>query len=93
VLDIDEDEVIEILYNGPQASHIAVRIFDLQGRSVTTLYDGWCLGPQRATWDGKDDRGEDLPPGVYICQVQARARTGEATGDAAVPIVIGMKLQ
>lgn len=93
VLDIDEDEVIEISYNGPQASHIAVRIFDLQGRSVTTLYDGWCLGPQRATWDGKDDRGKDLPPGVYICQVQARARTGEAAGDAAVPIVIGMKLQ
>jgi hypothetical protein len=93
VLDIDEDDCIEISYNGPQASHIAVRIFDLQGRSVTTLYDGWCLGPQRATWDGKDDRGKDVPPGVYICQVQARARTGEAAGDAAVPIVIGMKLQ
>ncbi len=93
VLDIDEDEVIEISYNGPQASHIAVRIFDLKGRSVATLYDGWCLGPQRTTWDGKDDRGKDLPPGVYICQVQARARTGEAAGDAAVPIVIGTKLQ
>ncbi len=93
VLDIDEDEVIEISYNGPQASHIAVRVFDLQGRSVATLYDGWCLGPQRATWDGKDDRGKDLPPGVYVCQVQARARTGEAAGNAAVPIVIGMKLQ
>ncbi len=93
VLDIDEDDCVEISYNGPQASRISVRIFDLQGRSVKTLYDGWCLGPQMATWDGKNDRGKDVPPGVYVCQVQARARTGEAAGNAAVPIVVGMKLQ
>jgi len=93
VLDVDDDESIDIRYNGPKASHIVVRIFDLQGRSVATLYDGWCLGPQRATWDGRDDAGRKVPPGVYICHVQARPRVGGELVEDAAPIVVGMKLE
>ncbi len=93
VLDIDNDDAIDIRYNGPKASHIAVRIFDLQGRIVATVYDGWCLGPQRTTWDGRDDKGRKVPPGVYICHVQARPRAGGELVDESAPIVVGMKLE
>ncbi len=93
VLDVDGDDSIDIRYNGPKASHIVVRIFDLQGRSVATLYDGWCLGPQRATWDGRDDAGRKVPPGVYVCHVQARPRAGGELVEDAAPIVVGMKLE
>ncbi|MCD4690728.1 lamin tail domain-containing protein [bacterium] len=93
VLNVDEDDTIDIRYNGPKASHIAVRVFDLQGRSVATLYDGWCLGPQRTTWDGRDDEGRKVAPGVYVCHVQARPRAGGEVVEDAAPIVVGMKLR
>ena len=93
VLDVDNGDSIDIRYNGPKASHIAVRIFDLQGRSVATLYNGWCLGPQRATWDGRDEAGRKVPPGVYVCHVQARPRVGGEVVEDAAPIVVGMRLE
>ena len=92
VLNIAADEVIEISFNATRASHIAVRIFDLKGRAITTLYDGPCLGPLRSAWDGRDENGRKVPPGVYVCHVQARERSGSKVTDAAVPIVVGTKL-
>jgi hypothetical protein len=93
VLDLSEENAIEISYNAPSVSHVAIRIFDLKGRPIATLYDGLCLGPSRASWDGRDDGGKKVPPGVYICHVQARERSGAQVSDAAVPIVVGMKLE
>lgn len=93
VLDIDEDESIGISYNAPRGANVAVRVFDLKGRSIATLYDGFCLGPQRASWDGRDDNGAKVPPGVYICHIQAKERQSGDVTDAAVPIVVGMKLE
>ena len=92
VLDMSSDEAIEITYNAPKASHVTVRIFDLKGREVATVYDGICLGPQRATWDARDNKGKKVPMGAYLCHVLARDR-GEGNGsNAAVPIVVGTRL-
>lgn len=92
VLDIDTEEVVEIAFNGPRGSQTAVRIFDLKGREIATVYSGFCLGPQRATWDGRTDDGSRAPAGVYICHVYAKDQVdGEITSSAA-PIVLGMKL-
>jgi hypothetical protein len=92
VLDIGSGEEIEISYNATKASNVVVRIFDLQGREVKTLFDGMCLGPQRQLWDGKNDEGEKMPAGVYVCSIQVRERDTGGSSDAAVPIVIGRKL-
>ena len=92
ILDITADESIEVWWNAARTSHVAVRVFDLKGRPITTIYDGFCLGATRGSWDGRDDSGRKVPPGVYICSIQARARDGEEITDAAVPIVVGMKL-
>ncbi len=92
ILNIDADQSISIAYNAPKASYVMMRIFDLQGRSVKTLYDGLSLGAQRVTWDGTDDEGDKVPVGVYICHVQSRSHTGGDAGDAAVPIVVGREL-
>ncbi|MCK5597509.1 MAG: hypothetical protein KAJ04_08690, partial [Candidatus Eisenbacteria sp.] len=92
VLDMSSDEAIEITYNAPKASHVTVRIFDLKGREVATVYDGICLGPQRATWNARDNEGKRVPMGAYLCHVLARDR-GEGNGsNAAVPIVVGTRL-
>jgi len=92
VLDLDSDEAIEINYNAPRASHVTVRIFDLKGREVVTLFTGTCLGPQRVMWDAKDNEGNRVPMGAYLCHVQARDRGLGDESDAAIPIVVGRKL-
>lgn len=44
-----------------------VTVHDIAGRRVATLHDGLLPpGTRRATWDGKDTRGERVPPGVYV---------------------------
>jgi flagellar hook assembly protein FlgD len=92
VLDLSSDEAIEINYNAPAASHVTVRIFDLKGREVATVYDGICLGPQRTTWDARDNAGKRVPIGAYLCHVLARDRGPGEGSNAAVPIVVGIKL-
>ena len=92
VLDLSSDEAIEINYNAPAASHVTVRIFDLKGREVATVYDGICLGPQRTTWDARDNAGKRVPIGAYLCHVMARDRGPGEGSNAAVPIVVGIKL-
>ncbi len=92
VLDLGSDEAIEIRYNAPKASHVTVRIFDLKGREVATVYDGICLGPQRTTWDARDSAGNRVPMGAYLCHVMARNRGSGNGSNAAIPIVVGTKL-
>ncbi len=92
VLDQGGGEAIEISYNAPEASQVTVRIYDLKGREIATLYSGICLGPQRTVWDGRDENGSGVPAGIYICHVQSRERNRAGGGDAAVPIVVGRKL-
>ncbi len=92
VLDIDAGETVEITYNAPKASHVTVRVYDLKGRGIATLFDGTSLGPSRSTWDGRDDEGRKVPPGVYICHVLASARAGGDGTTEAIPIVVGRSL-
>jgi len=92
VLDVGSDEAIEITYSAPKASHVTVRIFDLKGREVATVYDGICLGLQRTTWDARDNAGKRVPMGAYLCHVMARDRDRGNGSNAAAPIVIGRKL-
>ncbi len=92
VLDADAGQAVEITVNAPRASTIEVRVFDLKGRPVTTLASALCVGQTRLSWDGRDDRGKIVPPGAYICQIQAKERSGGEVTQAAVPVVVGMKL-
>jgi hypothetical protein len=92
VLDIASDEALDIDFFSSGCDHVAVRVFDLKGRPIATIYDGRCLGSTRRSWDGRDDAGNKVPVGVYICHIQARGRDGGEITDSAVPIVVGKKL-
>jgi hypothetical protein len=93
VLDIEAGESIDIEFFSSGCDHVAVRIFDLKGRSIATIYDGRCLGTVRRGWDGRDDEGRKVPVGVYICHLKADGRDGKAISETAVPIVVGRKLE
>jgi len=92
VLDADAGEMVEIAWNAPRATTIEVRVFDLKGRSVRTLASGLSLSASRLAWDGRGDDGKLVPPGAYICHIKASERNGGDGSEAAVPIVVGMKL-
>jgi hypothetical protein len=47
-------------------------VFDLRGARVRTLVDGRVgAGPHGATWDGLDDAGRPVSPGMYLVRLEA----------------------
>ena len=52
-----------------RAAAARVLVFDAGGRRVRTLADGVREGS--VNWDGTDDRGIRLPPGVYVVLLEA----------------------
>ncbi len=50
-----------------------VSIFDLSGRQVRVV----AAGTDGYRWDGRDEGGQILPPGAYVCQIKLAADIGD----------------
>lgn len=100
-----QDGVAEITYgvDGKAASTI-ISIVDGAGRTVRTINGETDIGRHELTWDGRDNRGNELPDGAYSFTVTAvdeneqtidtvTASIGRVTGveivDNAVTLNIG----
>ena len=47
-------------------------IYDALGREVRTLMEGsQCQGRYEVTWDGRDEGGLRVAPGIYFCRLEA----------------------
>jgi flagellar basal-body rod modification protein FlgD len=63
----------------PAAGSIDLRVFDNSGRVVRTLAGGSAVTTQaRITWDGRNDDGQAVAPGVYFYRVTST--TAQAWG-------------
>ncbi|MCP4580692.1 MAG: DUF362 domain-containing protein [candidate division Zixibacteria bacterium] len=56
----------------PNSTETSLRIFNIQGQSVRVLVEkttpaGW----HNITWNGRDDSGNMVASGVYLCRMQA----------------------
>jgi hypothetical protein len=61
-----------ISFNIPEPTHASVRIYNIAGRSVNTLLDGYVdAGRHSLKWDGRDELGREVPSGVYIYRLSA----------------------
>ena len=61
---------------GPGDAQVA--IYDMSGRRVRTLADGALAAGEHAwLWDGRDDRGHLVPPGVYLARVSGPGVTAQ----------------
>ena len=58
----------------PDPIPVSLNVYDLQGRRRARVAVGLQgAGPQRAIWDGRDERGALLPPGLYLLDVELEA--------------------
>jgi hypothetical protein len=61
----------------PQASRVSVRVYDVSGREVRTVFEGELgAGFGSVRWDGRNDAGATIATGVYICRIEAFAIDG-----------------
>jgi len=57
---------------GPAGIEVAVRLYDVSGRLVATLYEGSLPeGGARIVWDGEDSTGHRAASGVYFARAEA----------------------
>jgi hypothetical protein len=58
-----------------EPSRVRIEIGDLAGRRARMLVDGWReAGEHLAHWDGSDDAGRALAPGVYFVRMSVAGR-------------------
>ncbi len=61
-----------ILFDVPEGGEpLRLQIFDASGRLVRTLRDEFAsAGRNSAFWDGTDERGRPVVPGLYLCRLE-----------------------
>lgn len=64
--------VTQIRFGVPAGgAHVALRVFDVQGRLVRTLHDGFTgAGYHTASWNGRSETGEKVQSGVYFFRLE-----------------------
>jgi len=61
-----------ISFSLPEAGQVKLQVYDLLGRSVVTLHEGFLqAGSHTIVWDGRSAAGLDLASGVYFYRLQA----------------------
>lgn len=62
----------EIHYRIPEAAHVTLVIYNLQGQKIRTLIDGTSqAGYYIARWDGRDEIGTSVASGMYFYVLHA----------------------
>ena len=61
-----------LAYALPRDGHVKLAIYDLRGRRVRRLLDGFgWAGSSSVSWDCRDDAGRKLPVGAYFARLDA----------------------
>ena len=62
------------LFRLPELVPVELEIYALDGRRLTRIDAGLQgSGPREIEWDGRDERGELLPPGIYLLGIAPNA--------------------
>jgi hypothetical protein len=69
------------------SGELRVVVYDLAGRRVRHLLDAAAAGgPYAPAWDGRDDDGRIVAPGVYVLRVEVSVDSGTRTRAAAIAV-------
>ncbi len=69
-------ERIQINYSVPIGYVATLRVFDRNGRSVATLFNGSASYTMQLNWDGRDETGNMLPEGAYMLHLEGKSAAG-----------------
>ncbi len=70
----DELHVVYSLFRLPEAVPVVLEVYSLDGRRVALVEAGLQnAGPQSLRWDGRDETGQWLPPGLYLMALNLRS--------------------
>lgn len=70
------EESTEIEFVLGQSGHADLSVYNVNGQRVARLAnESYSAGPQRVSWDGRDNDGARLPSGVYFVKLQALDHT------------------
>jgi hypothetical protein len=59
-------------YSVPVASKVEIKVYSVEGKPVRTLVEGLAQrGHHNTMWNGRDDAGARLAPGIYVCRMAA----------------------
>ena len=76
-----------IRYSLPQAGEVELAIYNLAGQQVAQLVRALRPpGRHAVRWDGRDDQGQALPPGIYLVRVHF-STDSDAPGTAVSRLV------
>jgi len=71
------NSMTRISYSLPRACSVRLTVFDVAGRTVATLVDGYRdAGTYTHIWEAVDSDGHQLPSGIYLCKIRAGAYRG-----------------
>ena len=67
---------------------VEVALYDLSGRRVRVLFDGDEANGRYTdkVWDGRDDQGQLVPPGLYVARVFVAGDSGQAERSMVVGV-------
>ena len=84
----DQAIVIYDIVNLTGGSPVSVQVYDLAGGLRRVLYSDLDIGGRyQRVWDGVDDNGQMLSPGVYLVRVEVATDKGKESKTAVVPLV------
>ncbi len=67
---------VQIGFHLPAAAAVNLALFDSQGRRIRQLSAApWPAGEHELAWDGRSDRGQSVPAGIYYVRLQANGET------------------
>jgi flagellar hook assembly protein FlgD len=73
------DAYPQIEFSLQEPGHTTLNIYKINGQLVRTLlYKNLAAGRHLIRWDGRDEKGEQAPCGVYFCLLEhgGRSQTG-----------------
>ena len=60
-----------IPFGTPKEARARLKIYDLTGKKVRTLMAGTvAAGHHTVTWNGRDDSGQKVAPGIYFYRLE-----------------------
>ena len=84
----DETTITYGLVNLTDSVPVSVIVYDLAGKRLKTIYTGLDTSRKFSRrWDGTDDSGQKLPPGLYVVRLEVDEDSGIKSRSAIVPLV------